>query len=241
MRFAEIEIREGGVYSLDFGDCYFSVPDGIQEASYVYLEANSVCERVRSSQNTLHIAEIGFGTGLNCALTLREYLNAGMSCPQIVYSSFEKFPIRKSDLERVVESLAAADEYLKDIWLDVIAQMPEFPEGQSVSARISVQLRQGFALDLYIGDAAKELRKLDTSVDIWYLDGFSPSIDTGLWTRDLFREITALSSDNTSLSSFTAAGWVRRELSDFGWKIQRYPGFGRKRHMICGQYKAQLC
>jgi len=34
-----------------------------------------------------------------------------------------------------------------------------------------------------------------------------------------------------SAATYTAAGFVRRNLSDAGFKIERVKGFGRKRHM----------
>ncbi|WP_460053080.1 tRNA (5-methylaminomethyl-2-thiouridine)(34)-methyltransferase MnmD [Spirochaeta dissipatitropha] len=241
MRFAEIDMRAGGVYSIEFGDCYFSVPDGIDEAFYVYLQANRVGDRIKSCKGVLHIAEIGFGTGLNCALTLREYLSANDPCCNLIYSSFEKFPVRKPDLVRIVNTFAGSHEEFHEIWSDVIESIPEISADISGPVRFQLQLKQGFVLELYIGDAAAELENLQTPVDIWYLDGFSPSIDTGLWNRELFMEISALSGENARFSSFTAAGWVRRGLAEFGWEVQRCPGFGRKRHMICGQYKPQLC
>ena len=37
---AEIEWRENLPYSLDHGDFYYSMADGLQESSYVFLEKN---------------------------------------------------------------------------------------------------------------------------------------------------------------------------------------------------------
>ena len=37
-----------------------------------------------------------------------------------------------------------------------------------------------------------------------------------------------------SVATYTAAGFVRRGLSDAGFSIKRVQGFGRKRHMTRG-------
>jgi tRNA U34 5-methylaminomethyl-2-thiouridine-forming methyltransferase MnmC len=38
-----------------------------------------------------------------------------------------------------------------------------------------------------------------------------------------------------TFATYTAAGHVRRALSEAGFDVQRVPGFGRKRHMSVGR------
>ena len=61
--------------SLDFGDVYYSLVDGLAESRYVFIEQNHLPERFTKlwsndeQNNTFTIAELGFGTGLNFLAT----------------------------------------------------------------------------------------------------------------------------------------------------------------------------
>ena len=43
------------------------------------------------------------------------------------------------------------------------------------------------------------------------------------------------SEHSTSVSTFTGAGIVRNGLKGAGFEVNKVKGFGRKRHMVCGE------
>ena len=53
-----------------------------------------------------------------------------------------------------------------------------------------------------------------------------------MWQGALLETIARLSAVDATLATFTAAGDVRRELANHGFKVEKIPGFGRKREMI---------
>ena len=58
---------DGGVpVSLRFDDPYFSLAGGLAETGHVFLAGNGLPQRLRAG---FHIAELGFGTGLNLLAT----------------------------------------------------------------------------------------------------------------------------------------------------------------------------
>ena len=64
---AEIEWRENFPYSLDHDDFYYSMADGLQESSYVFLEKNDLQHRwqhLTSEDYIFSIGEVGFGAGV---------------------------------------------------------------------------------------------------------------------------------------------------------------------------------
>ena len=65
----------------------------------------------------------------------------------------------------------------------------------------------------------------EDSIDAWYLDGFAPSKNPQMWTNELCQTISKLSADGASFSSFTAAGVVRRSLTQNGFIVKKIPGF----------------
>lgn len=70
------------------------------------------------------------------------------------------------------------------------------------------------------------------TVDAWFLDGFSPAKNPDMWRDELFEEIAKLSENNTTLATFTAAGFVRRGLEQVGFNCSKTTGFGTKREML---------
>ncbi len=69
-------------------------------------------------------------------------------------------------------------------------------------------------------------------VHAWYLDGFMPSANPGMWNPELFQKLRSVSHPSATLSTFTAAGQVRRDLQKAGFYPQKRPGFGKKREML---------
>ena len=53
-----------------FDDPYYSLENGLAEADYVFLDGNGLPERLSDG---FHIAELGFGTGLNMLATARAW------------------------------------------------------------------------------------------------------------------------------------------------------------------------
>ena len=49
---------------------------------------------------------------------------------------------------------------------------------------------------------------------------------------ELMAEVAAHTVTGGTAASYTAAGFVRRGLTDAGFDVERIPGFGRKRQMI---------
>jgi len=87
-------------------------------------------------------------------------------------------------------------------------------------------------------DALSELASYgQSSVDAWYLDGFSPNRNREMWTDKIFHCIADLSREGATFATFTAAGDVRRALLNAGFQVTKRPGFGKKRECIHGVLK----
>ena len=94
-----------------------------------------------------------------------------------------------------------------------------------------VTLASGLTLDVIIGDARQTLPQWDGQADAWFLDGFSPAKNPALWEPALIHAVGQHTAPSGTAATYSAAGHVRRALSDAGFDVTRVPGFGRKRHM----------
>ncbi len=214
---AELEWKEGGVpVSRRFEDPYFSLQDGLAETRHVFLAGNDLPARFRPG---FHIAELGFGTGLNLFTALKAWLEAGVSGP-LHFTSFEAYPMDACEMERALrpfpEILAIAGPFLEKWHLD---QGLFHHESENLVAEI------------IIGDARKTLPKWPGLADAWFLDGFAPARNPELWEPSLMAEVGAHTRPGGTTATYSAAGAVRRALESAGFIVERAPGFGRKRHM----------
>ncbi|MDO6747371.1 bifunctional tRNA (5-methylaminomethyl-2-thiouridine)(34)-methyltransferase MnmD/FAD-dependent 5-carboxymethylaminomethyl-2-thiouridine(34) oxidoreductase MnmC [Gilvimarinus sp. 1_MG-2023] len=239
--FAHIKWGEDGQpTSSHFGDVYFSRHNGLAETRHVFLASNQLTERfAQLGQNAapkhFTIAETGFGTGLNFLAAWQLWLEQAPDDAQLHFISVEKFPVNRRDLTR---ALALWPE-LASLSQQLLAAYPSHL-GPGIH-RLHFAGRVN--LTLIINDAAcgfsQLLPSIDTAysrpdfrVDAWFLDGFAPSKNPQMWSDELFAAIAQLSGPKTTAATFSAAGIVKRGLQAAGFRINKTPGFGRKREMI---------
>lgn len=216
---ADIEWRDDAVpVSTRFDDPYYSLEDGLSETRHVFLAGNSLPDRFHDG---FHIAELGFGTGLNFLTTAMSLRDAGMT-GRLYFTSFEAFPMQASDMARAHAA---------------------FPEVEKTSKQLCAHwpLADGFTevlpnlhLNVVLGDARATLRDWNGSADAWFLDGFSPAKNPELWSSELLSEVGRHTVPFGTCATYTAAGFVRRRLEQAGFYVERVKGYGRKRHMTRG-------
>ncbi|MFV0411042.1 MAG: tRNA (5-methylaminomethyl-2-thiouridine)(34)-methyltransferase MnmD [Paracoccus sp. (in: a-proteobacteria)] len=212
---ADLDWRDGAIpVSRRFDDPYFSLNGGLNETRHVFLSGNDLPQRLRPG---FHVAELGFGTGLNL-LAL-----AQIAAQPVRFTSFEAFPMDPDQLARAHAGFETA-----------------FPE----LANLAAELRAGYAArrfrvgmveaELIIGDARASLPGWAGRADAWFLDGFSPAKNPELWNEALMGEIGAHTAKGGTFATYSAAGHVRRALAAAGFDVTRAPGYAGKRHMSRG-------
>lgn len=215
----ELEWRPEGVpVSRIFADPYYSLDDGLAESCHVFLSGNGLPERFRPG---FHIAELGFGTGLNLCAALRAWMEAGIAGP-LRYTGFEAYPLQADEMATALDAFPA---------IRVIAA-PILDAWATGATRIDTPHLQA---EVILGDARETLPRWRGMADAWFLDGFAPARNPELWSPGLLRNVAACTAAGGTCATYTAAGMVRRGLADAGFDVARVPGFGRKRHMTLGR------
>ncbi|WP_039966150.1 tRNA (5-methylaminomethyl-2-thiouridine)(34)-methyltransferase MnmD [Roseobacter sp. MED193] len=211
---AQLSWREERIPVSDqFDDPYFSIQDGLAETEHVFLAGNDLPARFAPG---FHIAELGFGTGLNMLATWRAWEDSGQRTA-LRFTSFEAFPMAPADMAK---ALAAFPDIAP--WADrFLAQW------QGIGTCDLGTLK----LQVVAGDARVSLPDWTGAADAWFLDGFSPAKNPELWQPDLLQAVANHTKPGGSASTYTAAGFVRRGLEAAGFAVKRTSGFGRKRHM----------
>ena len=207
----QLDWRDGVPVAVRFDDPYFSMADGLAETRHVFLDGNRLPERFRPG---FHIAELGFGTGLNLCAALHAWRAADVEGP-LRFTSFERFPMAVFDMRRALGVFPDVADAAEDV-LGVI-------EGGSSC--------DDLILDLVTGDARETLPQWAGAADAWFLDGFAPARNPELWEPRLMDEVARHTRSGGTAATYSAAGAVRAALTGAGFEVERRPGFGRKRHM----------
>jgi tRNA U34 5-methylaminomethyl-2-thiouridine-forming methyltransferase MnmC len=210
-----LDWRDGIIpVSRAFDDPYFSLGGGLDETRHVFLSGNHLPDRFRDG---FHIAELGFGTGLNLLATLLAHKGDG----HLHYTSFEAFPLPAPDIARALQA---------------------FPETAQIAQPFLTQWATGattlhfpnLTATVILGDARETLPRWQGRADAWFLDGFSPAKNPELWSSEILHQVARHTNREGTFATYTAAGHVRRALTDAGFTVTRQPGFGTKRHMTTG-------
>ncbi|MCH2076263.1 MAG: tRNA (5-methylaminomethyl-2-thiouridine)(34)-methyltransferase MnmD [Rhodobacteraceae bacterium] len=211
---ANVTWRDGDVpVSTRFDDPYYSLENGLAETEHTFLSGNDLPARFRDG---FHVAELGFGTGLNFLATVRAWREAGTP-GTLHYTSFELYPMDPSDAERALDAFPGLFEKdLAPMW-----------EGELSLPWLEARV--------VTGDARKTLPAWSQKADAWFLDGFSPAKNPELWEPALMAAVGAHTAPGGTCATYSAAGAIRRSLEDASFSVERVPGYGRKRHMTRGQ------
>lgn len=200
--------------SARFDDPFFSLEDGVAETAHVFLAGNDLPGRFRPG---FHVAELGFGTGLNLLMAWDAWMCAGQAGP-LRFTSFEAYPMAPADFRRAQMAFPGFDgrrDMLGDVWTG---------EGGAIAL-------PGLEAEVIVGDARRTLPSWHGKADAWFLDGFSPAKNPELWQADLLAEVARHTRPGGTAATYTAAGFVRRGLEHAGFSVERVAGYGRKRHM----------
>ena len=227
-------------HSTLFDDQYFCKENGLEETFHVSCQGNHLQQRFAAldgkNPGTFIIVETGFGTGLNfcCAWHLwRQFAPASW---QLRFYSLEKYPMANHDLKRALDLWEPLNKY-KDLLVDQYQPLPQgvgeysFDEGRVTLAIVFDDVLKALAM----------IRQLiyPHTADALFFDGFAPAKNPQMWAPEVFLGAAALSGGQTTFATFTVAGWVRRSLQAAGFLIRKDKGYGTKKHILVGQFKAK--
>lgn len=200
-----------------FDDPYFT--GGLDEVRHVFLAGNGLPGRLKAG---FHVAELGFGTGLNLLALAQAWRGPGT----LRFTSFEAFPMRAADMARALRPFALPH---------AAALVAAWAQAEGTVRRLALP---GFKAEVHVGDARQTLPTWTGRADAWFLDGFAPSRNPHMWGEALLAQVGGHTAPGGTLATYTAAGAVRRALARAGFDVTRQAGFGRKKHMTTGRMPA---
>jgi len=193
---------------------YHSTFGAIQESAHVFISSGLHFSGLKK----LEILEVGFGTGLNCYLTLLAGIDSDHT---INYHAIEKYPVSPSLLEKL-----NFFSYFPSTDPDLFARLHrgEWNRQLEIYPRFTLHKMEADLLQINMVDLP--------GIDLVYFDAFSPEKQPELWEQIVFERIFAQMNQGGILVTYCAKGAIRRLLQQVGFKVDRIPGPPGKREMI---------
>ena len=211
-KFKVIETSDGSssVFDSQFSEHFHSTFGAITESMHVFIENGLKLKYTPE----IKILEVGFGTGLNCLLTI---LNKEVN-QEVIYHSIEKFPLNNEHISLL--------NYSKQ--LNIKSDL--FQKISNVEWGIECDITEKF----HIKKIKIDLLEFNSEelYDIIYFDAFSPNTQPELWTTEIFTKMFYNLKTNGILTTYSAKGDVKRSLRNAGFEVVRISGPIGKRHII---------
>ena len=222
---AQVDFDDGRPVSRAFGDVYYDV-DGPAEVVRVFLDPAAFAARTADPGATFTAGELGFGTGLNFIVA------AKAARSRLHFISVERHPLSVDDLTRSLTRWTTAFPLARDLADHYPPLVPGWHRRLFEAGRIQ--------LSVYFGDVRDALADLERQqrrgVDAWFLDGFAPRRNPAMWRSGLFEAMARLSASRATVTTYTAAGDVRRGLARSGFEVHRVDQRPHKRHSTAGVF-----
>jgi tRNA U34 5-methylaminomethyl-2-thiouridine-forming methyltransferase MnmC len=185
---------------------YHSRHGSIQESKHVFIDAG--LKFIINEANKIKLLEIGFGTGLNLLLSIKELENYPEK--KLFYHSIEKYPLENE----VIEAL-------------------DFPGYDNKLLKLLHQKITGKISNCEWQIYHSDLLQFETSIkfNLIYFDAFAPNFQPELWTVAVFRKLYQMLEKDGILVTYCAKGQVKRNLKEAGFTLESIPGPIGKREM----------
>ncbi|MEL6919401.1 MAG: tRNA (5-methylaminomethyl-2-thiouridine)(34)-methyltransferase MnmD [Pseudomonadota bacterium] len=217
-------------FSTLFGDHFYARQDGRAETAYVFVQQNGLPQRWLDGRDFV-VGELGFGTGLNLFETWRQWREHRKDGQKLTFVSFEAFPMAGVAMRQAISR-----------WPDLMPLCERFLEHWPANAHgvVSCALDDQTCVEIHVGEALAGVSRWEAKADAWYLDGFAPAKNEAMWSAELMQTVADHTVEGGTFATYTAAGWVRRNLQTAGFGVEKIPGHGTKRDMSRGRLQSGL-
>lgn len=192
---------------------YHSVKGAYTESLHIYRDCAYLFAAEHSATRPLRLLEVGFGTGLNAAVTA---MAATEECP-VHYITLEKFPVEP--------------QLVKDLDYDTLVDASIFATIHTAPWEQPTVITPHFTLEKRCCDLLTAL--LPNDIDIVYFDAFAPEKQPEMWSAEVFARIHQAMRPGGVLTTYCAKGAIRRLLQSTGFTVERLAGpIGGKREIL---------
>ena len=213
-----LQITADGSHTLaipELGLTYHSHHGAVQESMHVYIDAGLLyLINAKDLAPVVHILEIGFGTGLNALLSVREAIKHRR---HIHYTAIEKYPLTELEAQQLNHGR-------------ILNMQLQFEQIHHAPWEQAVVLHPYFTLE-------KKQRSLPGSIGsngihCIYFDAFSPTAQPEMWTQDFFELLYQGLLPGGILLTYCSKSSIRKAMVAAGFRVSKIQGPWGKREMV---------
>lgn len=195
-----------------YGAHYHSLNGAVTESMHVFIEAGLKAIGLKN----INLLEVGFGTGLNAALSAQL---ANEQSIILNYQSIELFPLCEKEYgmlnyNSILEGKTAS------LW-EGICKSP-WNKPVSISEFFSIEKIQA---DFTSWSPTSQYH-------VVYFDAFAPNDQPEMWDRAQFQKVYNSMLEGGVLVTYCVKGLVKQALREVGFDIERLQGPPGKKHML---------
>lgn len=195
-----------------YGAHYHSQHGAITESKHVFIKAGLNAVNIPN----INLLEVGFGTGLNAALTAQTALEKGI---KINYVALELHPLTQDDY-RMLNYSITLESTTADLW-EKICQSP-WNKANPITDLFSIEK---INVDFTTWRPANQYHLV-------YFDAFAPNDQPEMWEKLQFQKIYNALAEGGVLVTYCVKGIVKNTLREVGFDIERLQGPPGKKHML---------
>jgi len=203
MKRSIITTKDGyhSIFIEEMNETYHSIHGSIIESQHIYI--NNGIKKI--SKRKISVLEVGFGTGLNTILTLKN-----SSRKNIYYITLEPFPLNSNIYNKL--------NFHNHLDID----KNTFQKIHKVDWEKDVEISDNFTLH----KTRSRIQDLITKkkFDIIYFDAFAPKKQPSIWEDKILRKCYLLLKNNGFLITYCANGEIKRRLYNNGFNIEALQG-----------------
>ena len=217
-----IETGDGShsLLNVALDETYHSRHGALRESEHVFIRHGwqAWVERHPASA-TLHILEVGLGTGLNAILTVREALLR----PDVSfhYTTLEPYPL-SATMVAELNYLSLLDNEVLNKYFSAIHEVP-WEEDQLLLANFTLYKTR---------DTLEAFSATPEAYDLVYFDAFAPNKQAALWELPVLQKVAKLMAPEAIFVTYSAKGQLKRDLKTIGLVVETLDGPPGKAEMV---------
>jgi tRNA U34 5-methylaminomethyl-2-thiouridine-forming methyltransferase MnmC len=215
-----IETKDGSHSLLNeaLNETYHSTHGAIQESVHVFIKngLHSWCNENNTTE--VSVLEIGFGTGLNALLALKESMEKKI---KIHFTTFEAFP--------VAEELISQLNYPQQINFSEANQL--YQRLHQVEWNKPIAITADFVLEKR-NEKIQDSTVSASNYDLIFFDAFAPAKQPEMWDSQVLEKVIRSLKQNGFFVTYCAQGQLKRNLKSLSMKVESLAGPPGKREMV---------
>lgn len=199
------------LFSQQFDEIYHSRNGALTESQHVFVQHGLM----NVNKPFIKVFEVGFGTGLNALLCAHYAQQNGI---KVEYTGVELYPVEDTIANQLRYHEALIDCPIetavlhKAPWSERVAITPNFTLLKIQQSFVDVQL-----FEIY---------------DVIFFDAFAPDKQPELWDLSVFQKCFSMLREGGVLTTYCAKGYVKRNMQEAGFRVEKVPGPPGKREML---------